>query len=67
MQKRIAEFVKAHGKPDTAVKAVVEPIGRAGARIAPTSRVSAGVTPRATSLAMVSLVASVAPTVKTES
>lgn len=29
-QKRIAEFVKAHGKP---VKAVVEPIGRAGARI----------------------------------
>ena len=32
-QKRIAEFVKAHGKPDTAVKAVVEPIGRAGARI----------------------------------
>ncbi|SDH20392.1 hypothetical protein SAMN05216553_117198 [Lentzea fradiae] len=32
-RKRIAEFVKAHGKPDTAVKAVVEPIGRAGARI----------------------------------
>lgn len=33
IQKRIAEFVKAHGKPDTAVRAVVEPIGRAGARI----------------------------------
>jgi hypothetical protein len=32
-RKRIAEFVKAHGKPGTAVKAVVEPIGRAGARI----------------------------------
>ncbi|MET8764786.1 hypothetical protein [Lentzea sp. NPDC004782] len=32
-QKRIAEFVKAHGKPGTAVRAVVEPIGRAGARI----------------------------------
>ncbi|SES05081.1 hypothetical protein SAMN05216188_120119 [Lentzea xinjiangensis] len=32
-QKRIAEFVKAHGKPGAAVKAVVEPIGRAGARI----------------------------------
>ncbi|MFD4675891.1 hypothetical protein ACFWNN_39630 [Lentzea sp. NPDC058450] len=32
-QKRIAEFVKAHGKPDTAVRAVIEPIGRAGARI----------------------------------
>ncbi|MFD5831541.1 hypothetical protein [Lentzea sp. NPDC060358] len=32
-QKRIAEFVKAHGKPGTAVKAVVEPIGRSGARI----------------------------------
>lgn len=32
-QKRIADFVKAHGKPGTAVKAVVEPIGRAGARI----------------------------------
>ncbi|MET9226639.1 hypothetical protein [Lentzea sp. NPDC003310] len=32
-QKRIAEFVKAHGTPDTAVRAVVEPIGRAGARI----------------------------------
>lgn len=32
-QKRIAEFVRAHGKPGTAVKAVVEPIGRAGARI----------------------------------
>ncbi|MEU7481657.1 hypothetical protein AB0A63_37170 [Lentzea sp. NPDC042327] len=32
-QKRIAEFVKAHGKPDQAVRAVVEPIGRAGARI----------------------------------
>ncbi|GHH55665.1 hypothetical protein GCM10017774_72390 [Lentzea cavernae] len=33
IQKRIAEFVKAHGKPGTAVRAVVEPIGRAGARI----------------------------------
>ncbi|USX52478.1 hypothetical protein [Lentzea sp. HUAS12] len=33
IQKRIAEFVKAHGKPDAAVRAVVEPIGRAGARI----------------------------------
>ncbi|HEX8868504.1 MAG TPA: hypothetical protein VF821_22790 [Lentzea sp.] len=32
-QKRIAEFVKAHGKPGTAVRAVVEPIGRSGARI----------------------------------
>ncbi len=32
-QKRIAEFVKAHGKPGTAVRAVVEPVGRAGARI----------------------------------
>lgn len=32
-QKRIAEFVKVHGKPGTAVRAVVEPIGRAGARI----------------------------------
>jgi polygalacturonase len=32
-QKRIAEFVQAHGKPGTAVRAVVEPIGRAGARI----------------------------------
>ncbi|MCX2952535.1 hypothetical protein [Lentzea sp. NEAU-D7] len=32
-QKRIAEFVKAHGKADTPVRAVVEPIGRAGARI----------------------------------
>ncbi|WP_394617570.1 hypothetical protein JNUCC0626_00215 [Lentzea sp. JNUCC 0626] len=32
-QKRIAEFVKAHGKPDTAVRAVIAPIGRAGARI----------------------------------
>ncbi|ANZ39258.1 hypothetical protein BBK82_27560 [Lentzea guizhouensis] len=33
VQKRIAEFVKAHGRPDQAVRAVVEPIGRAGARI----------------------------------
>ena len=33
VQKRIAEFVKVHGKPDQAVRAVVEPIGRAGARI----------------------------------
>lgn len=32
-QKRIAEFVRAHGKPGTAVRAVVEPIGRSGARI----------------------------------
>ncbi|SDM81161.1 hypothetical protein SAMN04488074_12748 [Lentzea albidocapillata subsp. violacea] len=32
-QKRIAEFVKAHGKEGTPVRAVVEPIGRAGARI----------------------------------
>ena len=32
-QKRIAEFVTAHGKPGTAVRAVIEPIGRAGARI----------------------------------
>ncbi|MFD9705536.1 hypothetical protein [Lentzea sp. NPDC059081] len=32
-RKRIDEFVKAHGKPGTPVKAVVEPIGRAGARI----------------------------------
>ncbi|MEV6243699.1 hypothetical protein [Lentzea sp. NPDC051838] len=32
-KKRIAEFVKAHGKPGTAVRAVVEPIGRSGARI----------------------------------
>ncbi|MFD4642909.1 hypothetical protein ACFWN2_36765 [Lentzea sp. NPDC058436] len=33
IQKRIAEFVKAHGKKDTPVRAVIEPIGRAGARI----------------------------------
>ena len=33
IQKRIAEFVKAHGKPDAVVRAVIEPIGRAGARI----------------------------------
>ncbi|HEX7301509.1 hypothetical protein [Lentzea sp.] len=32
-QKRIAEFVKTHGRDGAGVKAVVEPIGRSGARI----------------------------------